>query len=60
MITGLLATLIQISLAVLIFSGTLAEHVASGMGLTLFGTCALALIVGLAARGRAPSPYHRI
>jgi SulP family sulfate permease len=47
MITGLLATLIQISLAVLIFSGTLAEHAASGMGLTLFGTCALALIVGL-------------
>lgn len=48
-IVGLLATVLQISLAALIFSGPLAARTGDGIGFMLFGACAMGLIVALAS-----------
>lgn len=46
-IAGGLDIMVQISFALLIFSGSLADHVAVGIGLTLFASCVVSLMVAL-------------
>ena len=46
-IAGVLAVVIETSLAALIFSGDLAPHLARGIGLTLFGGVAIGVVVAL-------------
>ena len=45
LISGMVSIIIAISFAALIFSGDLADHVASGIGLALFSACAIGLVV---------------
>ena len=47
LIVGILAVAIRISLAALIFSGSLAAHVGSGIGLMLFGVCIMSIVGAL-------------
>ena len=46
-ITGILVVMIEISLAALIFSGDLARFVSNGIGITLFGSIVIGVIVAL-------------
>ena len=46
-LAGILTIIIQISLAALIFSGPLADHLAPGLGLTLWGAVAMNITVAL-------------
>jgi len=47
LVTGMVSVISAISFAALIFSGDLAGHVASGIGLALFGAFALGIVVAL-------------
>ena len=44
-VSGMLSVILAISFAALIFSGDLADHVASGIGLALFGALAIGLVM---------------
>jgi SulP family sulfate permease len=44
LISGVITVIIEISFAVLIFSGDLSSFVSSGIGFTLFGACIMSLI----------------
>ena len=47
MISGIINLIFEVSYAALIFSGPLSEYVMHGVGLTLFGTCMLGIIIAL-------------
>ena len=47
LISGLLTIIIEISLAALIFSGNLARFVSNGIGITLFGSFVIGIVVAL-------------
>lgn len=47
LIAGIIEVMIELSFAVLIFAGPLANHVAEGIGLLLFGAAVMSLVVAL-------------
>lgn len=49
LICGVIAVMIEISLASLIFSGNLSEHVSRGIGLCLFATFAIGMVVAISS-----------
>ena len=52
LISGILAVIIEISLAALIFSGNLARFILSGIGITLFGSFVIGIVVALTSSWR--------
>jgi sulfate permease, SulP family len=51
-ISGILAVIIEISLAALIFSGNLAHFVSNGIGITLFSSIIIGIVVALTSSMR--------
>ena len=47
LISGILTVMIEISLGALIFSGDLAHFVSYGIGITLFGSCVIGVVVAM-------------
>src|SRR5512142_1183247 len=47
LVTGIITVIFQISFAALIFSGPLAIHVTTGIGLTLIGSIVISTVVAL-------------
>ena len=52
LITGILTVIIEISLAALIFSGDLSRFVSNGIGITLFGSLVIGIVVALTSSMR--------
>jgi SulP family sulfate permease len=49
LVSGVIAVIVEISFAALIFSGDLSSFVANGIGFTLFGACAVTLVTTAAS-----------